>query len=94
MTPRDVLAQLEAEGVKASLKLRFEGEREPSPEVVTLLENHRDDLITYLASQGSNTPQMCRLSESKESDAVWCRRCYRHHLRPCQPSDKVLGRPG
>lgn len=90
MTPRDVLARLEAEGVNASLKLRAEGEREPSPEAVTLLKRHRDDLIIYLSSQGPDTPQMCRLSESKESGAVWCRRCWHYQLNPCQPSDKAL----
>lgn len=52
MTPRDLLARLEAEGVGASLKLRLEGDNPPSPETVELLKRHRDDLIIYLAGIG------------------------------------------
>lgn len=87
MTPRDLLARLEAEGATVSLKLRVEG-TPPSPETLELLRRYRDDLITHLALQGGDTPQMCRLSEQLEPGAMWCRRCYRYQVRPCTPSEK------
>ncbi len=92
MTPRDVLARLEAEGVTASLKVRFEGDHAPSPETRALLEPHREALIIYLAREYGNTPQVCRLSEQLEPGAVWCRQCYRYQLNPCHPSKKVFDR--
>lgn len=88
MTPRDLLARLEVEGVSVRLKLRLESDVEPSPETVDLLTRHRDDLIIYLTMQGGDTPQMCRLSEQLDDDATWCKRCYRYHMQACVPSDK------
>jgi hypothetical protein len=87
MTPRDLLARLQAEGVAASLKLRLEGVK-PSPELMDLLKFYRDDLITHLALERGDTPQMCRLSEQLKDGAVWCRRCYHYQMRPCVASDK------
>ncbi len=87
MTPRDLLARLQAEGVTASLKLRLEGV-EPSPETLDLIKLYRGDLITHLALEHGDTPQMCRLSEQLEAGATWCSRCYRYQMRPCAPSSK------
>lgn len=92
MTPRDLLTQLKAEGVDASLKLRLEGDMAPSTETLNLLTRHRDDLIIYLASRFGDTPEMCRLSERVTEGSVWCKRCYRYQLRACVPSEKRLGR--
>ena len=88
MTPRDLLARLKSEGFHLTLKLRLEGEVEPRPELLNLIRLYRDDLISYLAREHPDAPQMCRLSEELTDGAVWCRRCYRYHLRPCAPSDK------
>lgn len=88
MTPRDLLERLAAEGVGVSLKVRLDGDTQPSPETLDLLTRHRDDLITYLAMAGGDTPQMCRLSEQLRPGAVWCRRCYRYQMHPCVASDK------
>jgi hypothetical protein len=87
MTPRDLLARLEAEGVTAELKLRLEG-TQPSPETLELVKLYRDDLITHLALEHGDTPQMCRLSEQLTTGAVWCKRCYRYQMRPCVASGK------
>ena len=51
MTPRDLLDRLDAEGVSLSLKLRVEGDTQPSPETVELLEAHRATLLAYLARE-------------------------------------------
>ncbi len=88
MTPRDLLGRLETEGVSASLKLRLDGDAQPSPETLELLTEYRDDLIIYLTMAGGDTPQMCRNSEQLRGGAVWCKRCYRYQLRPCVASDK------
>jgi len=88
MTPLDILERLAAEGFTATLKLRLDGDSEPSPELDALLRQHRDDLITYLARQIGDTPQMCRLSEEKRAGASWCRLCWRYHLQACVPTEK------
>lgn len=88
MTARELLTRLQPEGLTATLKLRLEGGGEPSAELLELLRAHRDDLITHLALQLSDTPQMCRLSEEQEPEALWCRRCYRYHVKACVPSEK------
>ena len=49
MTPRDLIARLEAEGVSVNLKLRLEGDAAPPAELLELLEAHRDGLVTFLA---------------------------------------------
>lgn len=90
MTPRDLMERLQNEGLNVSLKLRLEGDLEPSPKTVELLKQHRNDLVIYLSESYGTTPPMCRLSEQLTSGAVWCSRCYRYQVRPCQPSDKAL----
>ena len=88
MTPRDLITRLEAEGVTATLKLKLEGDNQPSPETFKLLQAHRDDLIIYLALQHGDTPRMCRVSEELQTGAQWCGGCFRYHLQPCASSKK------
>lgn len=90
MTPRDLLARLESEGITAELKLTLKGSRKPSAELEQLATRHRDDLVTYLAMSHGDTPKMCRLSEQRIVGAMWCRRCYRYQLRTCIASDKAF----
>lgn len=88
MTPIDLLKRLKAEGVSVTLKLRAEGDIQPSPKTLELFTLYRDDLIVYLAREHGDTPQMCRLSEQLTDGAVWCRLCYRYQLNACMPSEK------
>lgn len=88
MTPADLLARLEAEGVDVSLNLKVTADSKPSDETLELLRCHRDDPVIFLTMAGSHTPQICRLSEQLKEGAVWCRQCYRYQMRPCVASEK------
>ncbi len=51
MSPADLLKTLEAEGVGVSLNLKLEADTKPSDDTRALIREHRDDLITLLASR-------------------------------------------
>jgi hypothetical protein len=51
MTPTELLKRLEAESVGVSLNLKLEADDKPSDETLNLIRDHRDDLITLLASR-------------------------------------------
>ena len=88
MTPRDLLKQAQAEGVDVRLVVRVDGDDEPSPKTMALLEAHRDDLLIHLATQYGDTPPMCRLSEEAKEGARLCSRCWRYHLQACVPTER------
>lgn len=51
MTPREALAEVEGLGYRLGLRpggLRLSGEGEPSPEVLGLIREHRDGLLSLL----------------------------------------------
>jgi hypothetical protein len=51
MTAAEVLKQLEAQGVQASLNLKLKAEAKPSDETLSLITANREALITHLAKQ-------------------------------------------
>lgn len=51
MTLAELLRRLEAEGVGVTLSLDLEADAEPKAETLDLIREHRDDLLTLLASR-------------------------------------------
>lgn len=95
MTPKELINRLEAEGVTIAPRLDYEADREISRETFDLLKKYRDDLLRYLlTSQHGQLIDMCRQSEVKTLDAVWCKRCFRYQLEPCSPSGKRYSEGG
>lgn len=48
MNVQDLLTRLKAEGLSPSLKLRLEGDAEPSAETLELVRHHKADLLSAL----------------------------------------------
>lgn len=54
MTPREALAEVEGSGFRLALRpggLRLTGPDEPPPEVLTLIREHRDGLLSLLEAE-------------------------------------------
>ena len=73
MNADDLLARLKAEGLSPSLKLRVDGETQPSSETLELVHQHKPDLLIALAD-AHNIPrlpwQLERLLAAANSDSL------------------------
>jgi hypothetical protein len=92
VTPRDILARLEREGIALEPKLTINAEVEPTPETLELLRTHRDDMLRFLLTKKNGLLiELCRSTEELQRGSIWCIRCFRYHQNPCSPSEKVFG---
>lgn len=94
MTPADLLARLEAEGVGVSLNLKFEADEKPSDDTRALIREHRDALLEHLARERvdtlnrSQSPGLTLYGDLLHSLMVWTARY--HELRLERPGAVVL----
>jgi hypothetical protein len=93
MTPHDIQARVELEGILLKPQLTIMSDVEPTPETLELLTQHRDDLLRYLLTrQHGLLIELCRSTEQLQAGSIWCQRCFRYQQNPCTPTSKVFGR--
>lgn len=93
MTPADLLARLEAEGVGVTLNLKVTAAEKPSDETLNLIRENRDALMAHLAAEFIGTavqPQSTGLTlhgDLLHSLCVWIHRY--HELRLERPGGVI-----
>ncbi len=80
MTPTDLLARLEAEGIGVSLSLKVSADTKPSDDARALIRENQDILLEHLARH--------RYGDLLQPILVWVARCY--ELRLEHPGGVIL----